>query len=364
MNLLPLNEWFPNGTEVNVISGPCSAESREQVIETARALKETGLVSAFRAGVWKPRTRPGAFEGYGEPALDWMLEAKAETGFPLAVEVANAAHVELCLKKGIDILWIGARTSVNPFSVQEIADALKGADVPVFIKNPINPDLALWQGAIERINNSGINKIAAIHRGFSSFESGPFRNDPMWELPIKLKRQIPNLPIFCDPSHICGNRELLPYISQKAMDLNMQGLMLESHPNPEIAMTDAKQQVTPANLVKLIKNLSIREATSEDQEFTSHLEELREKIDELDKSILIKLSERMNIVEKIGEYKRDNKVTILQVNRWDEIVAKRTNLADALALGKPFVEKLLELIHGESIRKQTEIMNTQEALKK
>lgn len=358
MRITPLSEWFPlKGTNLNLISGPCSAESREQVLASARNLKDTGLVSVFRAGVWKPRTRPGAFEGNGEKALDWLLEAKTETGLALAVEVADASHIELCLKKGVDMLWIGARTSVNPFSVQALADALKGIDIPVIIKNPINPDLSLWIGALERINQAGITKLAALHRGFSSFESGPFRNQPMWEIPINLKRQFPDLPIFCDPSHICGNRELLPYVSQKALDLNMQGLMLESHPNPELAWTDANQQVDEIQLKKMVASLSVRKEATSNQEFSSQLEILRSKIDEYDKDLIIKLSERMKAAEQIGAYKRANEVTILQVNRWDEIVAKRTQLGQALNLSPVFIEKFLAIIHEESIRKQTEIMN-------
>ncbi|MBC7416892.1 MAG: bifunctional 3-deoxy-7-phosphoheptulonate synthase/chorismate mutase type II, partial [Pedobacter sp.] len=310
-----------------------------------------------RAGIWKPRTRPGEFEGIGSIGLKWLNRAKEETGLPIAVEVANAKHVEEALAAGVDILWIGARSTVNPFTVQEIADALQGHDVPVLIKNPINPDLQLWIGAIERINRAGITKIGAIHRGFSSYEKTSFRNEPMWELAIQLKTLCPDLPIFNDPSHICGNRELIPYISQKALDLDMQGLMIEAHVDPTVAWTDAKQQLTPTALAELVDKLTVREPESTNEEFTDHLAELRTSIDKIDDVLLQKLGERMAIVSKIGEYKRDNQVTILQVNRWDAIIKKGTAFAKALKLDVNFTEKFLELVHGESIRRQTEIMN-------
>ncbi|MCO4292346.1 bifunctional 3-deoxy-7-phosphoheptulonate synthase/chorismate mutase type II [Solitalea sp. MAHUQ-68] len=357
-NVLPLNDWFPAGNEPLIIAGPCSAETEDQVMATAHELKKTGKVRLFRAGVWKPRTRPGEFEGHGAEALKWLQRVKAETGFPVTCEVATAKHVEESLEAGVDVLWVGARTTVNPFSVQEIADALKGVDIPVMIKNPVNPDLSLWIGGIERLHRAGINKLVAIHRGFSSFEKSAFRNEPMWEMAIQLKTQHPELPIIVDPSHICGNRELLPYISQKAMDLDMQGLMIESHINPATAWTDAKQQVTPENLSVLVNNLTLRKPESQNVEFVSKLEQLRQNIDKLDDQIIQKMAERMSIVEKIGEYKRDNDVTILQVNRWEEIMGKRTAFAKALNLSESFTHRLLDLIHSESIRRQTEIMNT------
>jgi chorismate mutase len=357
LNIQPLESWLTVTNEPLIISGPCSAETEEQLLATAHLLKATGKVSVLRAGIWKPRTRPGEFEGIGSIGLEWLKKAKEETGLPTAVEVATAKHVEEALAAGVDILWIGARSTANPFTVQEIADALRGHDIPVLIKNPVNPDISLWIGALERINNAGITKIGAIHRGFSSYEKTSFRNEPMWELAIQLKTLCPELPIINDPSHICGNRELIPYIAQKALDLDMQGLMIESHIDPSVAWTDAKQQVTPAALSELVDRLSLREPESDNEAFVDKLAELRRKIDTIDDVLIQKLGERMAIVEKIGLYKRDNKVTILQVNRWDEILKKGSAFARAVKLDLGFTEKFLELVHGESIRKQTEIMN-------
>jgi chorismate mutase len=357
LNIQPLNSWINIKNEPLIISGPCSAETEDQLLSTAHLLKATGKVSVLRAGIWKPRTRPGEFEGIGSIGLEWLKRAKAETGLPTAVEVANAKHVEEALAAGVDILWIGARSTVNPFTVQEIADALQGVDIPVLVKNPVNPDLQLWIGALERINKAGITKLGAIHRGFSSYEKSAFRNEPMWELAIQLKTLCPELPIINDPSHICGNRELIPYISQKALDLDMQGLMIESHLDPSVAWTDAKQQVTPAALAEMVSRFTLRKPESKNEEFTDKLADLRKEIDKIDDLVLQKLAERMSITQKIGEFKRDNKVTILQVNRWDEIMQKRTSFAKALKLDVNFTEKFLELVHGESIRRQTEIMN-------
>jgi chorismate mutase len=357
LKLQPLNTWLDTKNEPLLISGPCSAETEDQLLATAHLLAKTGKVSVLRAGIWKPRTRPGEFEGIGSIGLTWLKRAKEETGLPTAVEVANAKHVEEALAAGVDILWVGARSTVNPFTVQEIADALKGVDVPVLVKNPVNPDIQLWIGALERINNAGITKLGAIHRGFSSFEKTAFRNEPMWELAIQLKTLAPELPIINDPSHICGNRELIQYVAQKALDLDMQGLMIESHLDPSVAWTDAKQQVTPAALSELMNILTLRKPEIKDKDFTDKLADLRENIDKLDDQILQKLAERMQVVQKIGEYKRDNGVTILQVNRWDQIMNKRSSFASALKLDLNFTGKLLELIHSESIRKQTEIMN-------
>ncbi len=361
LNIAPLSSWMHITSEPLIISGPCSAETEEQLLQTAHLLKATGKISVLRAGIWKPRTRPGEFEGIGSEGLVWLNRAKQETGLPTAVEVATAKHVEEALKAGVDILWIGARSTVNPFTVQEIADALQGVDIPVMVKNPINPDLSLWIGALERINRAGITKLAAIHRGFSSFEKSAFRNEPMWDLAISLKTLAPELPILNDPSHICGSRDLIPFISQKALDLDMQGLMIEAHIDPSVAWTDAKQQLTPAALSDLIENLTLRTAGSSNSEFTNKLSEMRENIDRIDDQIFQKLGERMSIVEKIGAYKRDNDVTILQVNRWDEILQKRTAIGEALKLDKDFIEKILELIHNESIRKQTAIMNEEKS---
>ena len=357
LNIQPLNSWIKTGSEPLLIAGPCSAETEDQLVATAHLLANTGKVSALRAGIWKPRTRPGEFEGIGSIGLEWLKRAKAETGLPTTVEVATGKHVEEALNAGVDILWVGARSTVNPFTVQEIADALKGVDVPVMVKNPVNPDLSLWIGALERINNAGITKLAAIHRGFSSYEKTAFRNEPMWDIAIHLKTLAPHLPIICDPSHISGNRELIGYVSQKALDLDMQGLMIESHIDPSIAWTDAKQQVTPSALADLIDRLTLRKPETRNTEVNDKLSELRNNIDKIDDLIIQKMAERMQIAEKIGQYKRDNSLTILQVNRWEEILNKRINYGKALKLSPEFTEKLLELIHAESIRKQTEVMN-------
>lgn len=359
LDITPLSSWLDTQGKPMIIAGPCSAETEEQVVSTAHLLANTGKVQVLRAGIWKPRTRPGEFEGIGSEGLKWLKRAKEETGLLTSTEVANATHVKEALDAGIDILWIGARSTANPFTVQEIADALVGVDVPVLVKNPVNPDLALWMGAIERINRAGIKKIGAIHRGFSSYEKTAFRNDPMWDLAIQLKSACPELPILNDPSHICGNRELIPYITQKAMDMDMQGAIIESHIDPSVAWTDAKQQVTPAALDEILTNLSLRTPESSNPAFEDKLAEFRSEIDKLDDALIQKISERMKIAEKIGEYKRDNNVTILQVSRWDEIVEKRLQLAKALNLSPDFANKYLELIHQESIRRQNEVMNTQ-----
>jgi chorismate mutase len=311
----------------------------------------------LRAGIWKPRTRPGQFEGAGEKGLEWLISAKKETGLPVTTEVANAAHVEACLKAGVDILWVGARTTVNPFSVQEIADALQGVDIPVMVKNPINPDLDLWIGALERLNKAGITKLAAIHRGFSSHEKGPLRNSPMWDISIELKSRIPALDIICDPSHIAGARELIPFISQKALDLDMVGLMIESHISPDNAWSDAKQQVTPAALKEIIDGLVVRTSNLDNKALKDALTQFRQQIDKLDEDILQKLATRMKISEQIGNYKKENRVTILQLNRWDEIVHSRLALANAMGLSKEFADNFLKLIHQESIQIQNWVMN-------
>jgi chorismate mutase len=357
LNIEPLSSWIKTSSEPLLIAGPCSAETEEQLVATAHLLAKTGKVTALRAGIWKPRTRPGEFEGIGSIGLQWLKRAKDETGLPTAIEVANAKHVEEALEAGVDILWVGARSTVNPFTVQEIADALKGVDVPVMVKNPVNPDLSLWIGAIERINNAGITKLAAIHRGFSSHEKSAFRNEPMWDLAISLKTHAPDLPIINDPSHITGNRDLIGYIAQKALDLDMQGLMIESHIDPTVAWTDAKQQVTPSALVEIIEHLTLRKPEVRNAALKDKLAELRTHIDKIDDLVIQKMAERMKIVEQIGIYKKENNVTILQVNRWDEILRKGINYGKALQLSEEFTEKLLELIHAESIRKQTEIMN-------
>ncbi|MBL7847388.1 MAG: bifunctional 3-deoxy-7-phosphoheptulonate synthase/chorismate mutase type II [Cyclobacteriaceae bacterium] len=340
-----------------IISGPCSAETEDQMLTTARLLAATGKVHALRAGIWKPRTRPGQFEGAGLEGLKWLAQAGKETGLPITTEVANASHVEACLKVGVDILWVGARTTVNPFSVQEIADALRGVDIPVMVKNPVNPDLELWIGALERIERAGIKRMAAIHRGFSSFDKGPFRNAPMWDLAIELKTRLPELEMFCDPSHISGNRELIAMVSQKALDLDMAGLMIESHLNPDAAWSDAKQQVTPASLSSLLDGLVVRTVTSNDKTFKDTLGLLREQIDQIDDEIMQKMANRMKVSRQIGQYKKDNNVTILQVGRWEEIINTRVALGKAMGLDEGFTRDLLRLVHHESIQVQTKVMN-------
>jgi chorismate mutase len=356
-DILPLSSWFPSGAKPFIISGPCSAENPEQLRKTAIAIAKILPGSIFRAGIWKPRTRPNNFEGVGVEGLRWLNEIKKETGLKVATEVANAYHVEQCLKYGIDVLWIGARTTVNPFSVQEIADALKGVDIPVMIKNPVSPDLQLWVGALERINSSGINKLVAIHRGFHSFNDNLYRNAPNWEIAIELKLMFPDLSVICDPSHICGNTKMIAGVAQKALDLDMDGLMIETHFNPSEALSDATQQITPQRLSEIISGLNIRNSSSENIVFRSKLEELRAIIDKTDEDILEMISRRMNVVKEIGEYKKENQVTILQLKRWKNILGNQLHTGSRVGLSKGFIKKLYQLIHDESIRMQTEIMN-------
>jgi len=356
LEIEPMSQWLKAHKKPLIISGPCSAESEEQMLQTCTALKAL-KVDVLRAGVWKPRTRPNSFEGYGEKALPWLQTVKKKLGLPFAVEVANPKHIELALKHGVDILWLGARTTVNPFNVQEIADALKGVDVPVMLKNPINPDLALWIGAIERIYNAGIKKLAVIHRGFSSIQESKFRNVPNWQIPIELKTYIPDMPIICDPSHIAGNTELIQEVAQKALDLNYDGLMIESHYDPSIAMSDAKQQVTPTHLKSILEGLKIRimKDEIENQAFIDGLEEIRKKIDSVDREILEILRTRISLVEQACEYKRENNVTIFQVERWNEIFRTRGSWASKMNLNDEFITEIYKLIHIESVRRETEM---------
>jgi len=357
LSITPLSQWFPSTDKPLTIFGPCSAESEKQLIDTAKSISKNFPNNIFRAGIWKPRTRPNSFEGVGSVGLQWLKKVKQETGMLVATEVANAHHIDECLKAGIDVLWLGARTTGNPFSVQEIADALVGVDIPVFVKNPLNPDLQLWLGALERINDAGITKIGAIHRGFHSTEKTNFRYSPKWELVIALKTIIPELPIVCDPSHICGNTEMLENISQKALDLAMDGLMLETHISPKQALSDAHQQITPEKLFEIFSNLTIRKTFSENVIFKSQLEMLRDLIDRADEELLQVVSKRMSIVQKIGEYKKENNVTILQIKRWEEILRNQLQTGNNLALSSDFIKHLYLLIHDESIRLQTGVMN-------
>jgi chorismate mutase len=341
-----------------IISGPCSAESEEQVIQTALELARQN-VHILRAGVWKPRTRPESFAGVGAPGLRWLKTAGRLANMPVTTEVANKIHVEEALKAGIDILWIGARTTANPFAVQEIADALAGTDIPVFVKNPVNPDLDLWIGALERLYKAGITRMGAIHRGFSVYEASRYRNKPNWEIPIELKRRIPGLPMICDPSHICGNTELLLSISQNAIDLSFDGLMLESHICPQKALSDSAQQLTPADLGTLLASLIYRKSTIDDVLTRTFVEELRDTIDKIDNKIIEYIAQRMDIAKVIGYHKREQNVTILQYDRWEEVVKARISTGLTRELNAEFIQKLFEIIHQEAIFHQDVIMNAE-----
>ena len=335
-----------------VIAGPCSAETEEQVMTTAKQLAMYGC-HMFRAGVWKPRTKPGGFEGNGEKALPWMQQVKKETKMLVATEVATPEHVELALKYGIDVLWVGARTSANPFAMQALADALKGVDIPVLVKNPTNPDLELWIGALERLNLAGIKRLGAVHRGFSSYDKKIYRNMPMWQIPIELRRRIPELPIINDPSHIGGRRELIAPLCQQAMDLGFDGLLVESHCDPDKAWSDAKQQVTPDVLDYILSLLVIREENTSTEGITT----LRKQIDELDNQLMELLSKRMRVCREIGHYKKEHNMTVLQTSRYNEILDKRGAQGSLLGMGPEFVASVFESIHEESVRQQIEIIN-------
>src|SRR4051812_39210235 len=341
-----------------IISGPCSAETEEQVMKTAVLLQETGKVDIMRAGIWKPRTRPGSFEGIGTKGLAWLQKARETTGIPVAVEVATAKQVEDALHFDVDVLWIGARTTVNPFSVQDVADALRGVDVPVLIKNPINPDLELWTGAVERVAKAGINRIGLIHRGFSSYGNTEYRNAPMWHLAIEMKRRNPGMKIINDPSHICGRRDILLDVAQKAIDLDFDGLMIESHIDPDNAWSDAKQQVTPERLAEMLGNIVWRREDVNSEAFHQALEKLRAQINHLDDEMMQILSQRMKVAEKIAEYKKENNITILQTNRWNEILDRACKRAEKLGLSREFITKYFDAVHMESISHQTKVFNS------
>jgi chorismate mutase len=352
-----ISDWRGYKGRPFLISGPCSAESEEQMMETALQLAKIKEVSVFRAGIWKPRTRPNSFEGVGVEGLKWLRRVRQETGLLVGTEVANEKHVYEALKYGVDMLWIGARTSVNPFTVQEISDALNGVDVMVLVKNPINPDLELWIGAIERIARAGITRIGAIHRGFSSYEKTLYRNQPNWQLPIELRRRIPDLPIICDPSHISGSRQYLHEISQKAMDLNFDGLMLESHIDPSKALSDAAQQLTPNDLKEMLSRLIFRNPSPSDPRLLDVLGELRQQIDVYDDHLLDLLEQRMKVAETIGRYKKENNITILQTTRWDEIINKVIARGLAKGLSAELIDAIFKAIHQESINHQMKVMN-------
>lgn len=340
-----------------IIAGPCSAETEAQVMQTALDLKATGKIDMFRAGIWKPRTRPNSFEGVGEIGLPWVINAGLATGLPVLTEVANAKHVNLALKAGFTNLWIGARTTVNPFAVQEIADALKGTDVSVWVKNPINPDLNLWIGGIERMKNAGLKEVNAIHRGFSSTQSKTYRNDPMWEIPMALKQEFPDIALICDPSHITGRRDLLQCVSQKAMDLIFDGLMIESHITPDEAWSDAAQQITPQTLGLLLDHLIFRSENPAHVSINDDLKNLRLSIDKIDEEITTLIAKRMGIAEEIGAYKKQNQITILQPKRWEIIRERQLQFGQEKGLSVKFLAKYLEALHQESIRHQTAVMN-------
>ena len=341
-----------------VIAGPCSAETEEQVIETARALAAEG-VRIYRAGLWKPRTKPGGFEGVGAAGIPWLQRVKRETGMCTATEVATREHVDMALRGGVDLLWIGARTAANPFAMQEIADALRGRDVPVLVKNPVSPDLELWIGAIERIHNAGIRRLGAIHRGFTSIDRSLYRNHPMWAIPIELHRRLPKLEIFCDPSHIGGRRELIAPLSQQAMDLGFDGLVVEAHCSPNCAWSDKAQQVTPEALAYIIRNLVIREQSVT----TESLTELRAQIDKIDDELLELLARRMRVSRDIGQFKKEHNMPVLQAQRYEELLERRAGQAVRLGMEREFMRTVMQAIHEESVRQQMEVLGQQLAPK-
>ena len=356
---LNLEEFNFPGMEKNepiIIAGPCSAETEEQVMETAKAIAAGGI-KIFRAGIWKPRTRPNSFEGVGTEGLKWLEKVRKETGMLVTIEVANVKHVYQALRYNIDVLWIGARTTANPFAVQEIADALEGTEIPVMVKNPINPDIELWIGALERFNQAGLKRLAAIHRGFNRYQVSDYRNDPHWQIPIELRRRVPDLPILTDPSHICGNRRMLFDVSQKALDLHFDGLIIESHCNPDAALSDRDQQILPADLGKLVGKLKWRREKGVDEEFLTELEELRSEIDKIDDELFEVIFRRMKISEQIGSNKKRQNVAILQTDRWNEMLETRLKKGLSNGLSNEFIEKLFKAIHQESINHQNRIMN-------
>jgi chorismate mutase len=356
INVLPMARWSGSDRKPLVIAGPCAAESEDQVLETARRM-DPARVDYLRAGIWKARTRPNSFEGIGEEALPWLRQAGAEFGFKTATEIAQPAHVELALKHSIDLLWIGARTTVNPFSVQELANELRGTDVPVLIKNPTSPDPALWMGAIERIHGAGVEALGAIHRGFTTSGKSSYRNEPMWNIVIELRRTMPEMPIITDPSHITGRRDLIQMVAQRAMDFGIDGLMIETHPTPDQAWSDATQQIMPERLTEILEQLNIRRSGTDEASNDSLLVELREAIDQVDRELLGVLSERLSIVKRIGEWKRDKNITSFQVARWNALLEDRTNLAAALGLNKEYVKAVYDVIHREAVHHQNQIIS-------
>lgn len=357
MDIAPLSEWgMFTEPRPSVIAGPCSAESEIQIMETARQLKSFGI-NVFRAGIWKPRTHPGSFEGVGVPGLKWLQRVKRELGMKVATEVASEKHVFECLKYGVDVVWLGARTTANPFLVQEIAEALKDVDIPVLVKNPVNPDLDLWIGALERLNRCGIRKLGVIHRGFSTFEKSRFRNSPEWQVAIELRSLYPEMPFFCDPSHMAGCKDYIAELSQRAMDLGLDGLMVESHCDPTCALSDAKQQLTPEELEHLLlQELVVRDADSDNPEYKENIDQLRAKIDVIDENLLYVLGSRMKLCRQIGEYKKENNIAILQTSRWDSILSNMVEKGREHGLSEEFVKVLFNTIHEESVQIQNDIL--------
>jgi chorismate mutase len=357
MNTLPSKNWLQRTDAPLIVAGPCSAESEGQVMEVAEQLSATGRVSLLRAGVWKPRTRPNSFEGAGAEALPWLAKAEEQFGVPFVIEVANATHVKTALDAGIRHLWIGARTTVNPFSVQEIADALKGTDIPVFVKNPLNPELQLWIGALERLYAAGLSKLVAVHRGFSTYQDHVYRNSPNWEIPIELKTHFPDLEVIVDPSHIAGKRSLLREVSQKALDLGFDGLMVETHPDPDNAKSDPRQQIALSDFEDFLNQLEVRQPHFADLSTINQLERLRKLIDEIDHNLIDNLKRRLDIVQQIGEYKAEHGVTVFQLERWREIIADRLDHAHNSNVDPELVQAMWNEIHKASIRLQTDIVN-------
>lgn len=354
---VPIDTWNVWKGRPFMIAGPCSAETEEQVMDTAMQLEKLEQVTVYRAGIWKPRTRPDAFEGVGSVGLKWLRRVKQETRLLVATEVANERHVYEALKYGIDMLWIGARTTVNPFTVQEICDALQGVDVMVMVKNPVNPDVDLWTGAVERLARAGITRIGAIHRGFTSYEKIRYRNQPNWQIPIELRRRMPELPLICDPSHIGGARSYLHEISQKALDLNYDGLMIETHRDPDNALSDAAQQLTPNDLKELMSRLILRSTGTDDKKLLDILGELRQQIDVYDEHLLDLMEKRMKVSETIGHYKKENNITILQSTRWEEILDRVIQKGTSKGLSREVIESIFKAIHQESINHQMKVMN-------
>ena len=358
LEIIPMYEWgMFTEPRPSVVAGPCSAESEEQVMETAKGLKEIGI-NVFRAGIWKPRTHPGCFEGIGVEGLSWLQKVQKEYGLKVATEVAGEKHVAECLRHGVDMVWLGARTTANPFLVQEIADALKGTDIPVLVKNPVNADLDLWIGALERLNRAGVKKLGVIHRGFSTFDKIKYRNDPQWQVAIELRSRYPELPFFVDPSHLGGSRDYILEISQRSLDLGFEGLMIESHCNPSVALSDAKQQLTPAELSDLIYNqMVVRDKDSDSPQWKENIDQLRAKIDVIDENILYALGSRMRISHQIGEYKKDNNIAIIQASRWDSLLGKVMEKGRGYGLTEKFLNDVFNAIHESSVEIQNEIIS-------